>query len=119
MRPGVAVLDADDPYLWLEDLDSPDARRWVADRNDEALAAVTGDGFAALKGAIREVLDSKDRIPYPGWRGDGFYYDFWTDADHPRGLWRRTTAEHSPSGTCCSTSTRSTGPSRRAGPGAA
>ncbi|MFI6070693.1 prolyl oligopeptidase family protein [Actinoplanes sp. NPDC051343] len=93
MRPGVAVLDADDPYLWLEDLDSPDARRWVADRNDEALAAVAGDGFAALKGAIREVLDSKDRIPYPGWRGDGFYYDFWTDADHPRGLWRRTTRE--------------------------
>lgn len=42
---------------------------------------------------IREVLDSRDRIPYPGWRGDGFYYDFWQDADHPRGLWRRTTVD--------------------------
>jgi prolyl oligopeptidase len=38
-------------------------------------------------------LDNKDRIPYPGWRGDSFYYNFWTDADHPRGLWRRTTPD--------------------------
>jgi prolyl oligopeptidase len=83
----------DDPYRWLEDMDTPEVRQWVADRNAETLGDLAGDGFTRTRDAIREVLDSKDRIPYPGWRGDGFYYDFWTDADHPRGLWRRTTAD--------------------------
>ncbi|BCB91373.1 prolyl oligopeptidase family serine peptidase [Phytohabitans suffuscus] len=85
--------DTDDPYLWLEDLDAEDAARWVADRNARTLAVLDDPGFARMRDAIREVLDSKDRIPYPGWRGDGFWYDFWCDADHPRGLWRRTTVD--------------------------
>ncbi|MFF3869053.1 prolyl oligopeptidase family protein [Micromonospora sp. NPDC001898] len=86
--------EGDDPYLWLEDLDGPDAAGWVRDRNAETLAALTGDErFDALRAEIRQVLDSDDRIPYPGWRGDRFYYDFWTDATHPRGMWRRTTLD--------------------------
>ena len=88
---GRAVLD--DPYLWLEAVDTPEVRRWVADRNAETLTGLAGASFTRTRDEIREVLDSKDRIPYPRWRGDGFYYDFWTDADHPRGLWRRTTAD--------------------------
>ncbi|WP_229072246.1 prolyl oligopeptidase family protein [Actinoplanes sp. DH11] len=82
-----------DPYPWLEDVDAPEALRWVAERNTETLQEWGDTEFARLKDAVREVLDSKDRISYPGWRGDGFYYDFWRDADHPRGLWRRTPAE--------------------------
>lgn len=93
--PEVAALDEDiaDDHLWLEALDEPGAARWVADRSAETMAALAGEGFDRLRDAIRDVLDSKERIPYPGWRGDGFYYDFWQDADHPRGLWRRTTLE--------------------------
>jgi prolyl oligopeptidase len=83
----------DDAYLWLEALDEPGAARWVTDRNSETLAALGGDGFSRTRDAIREVYDSRDRIPFPGWRGDGFYYNFWKDVDHPRGVWRRTTAE--------------------------
>ncbi|BAL86471.1 putative prolyl oligopeptidase [Actinoplanes missouriensis 431] len=82
-----------DPYLWLEDLDSPDALRWVSERNAETLASLADAEFARLRDAVREVLDSKERISFPAWGGDGFYYDFWRDADHPRGLWRRTTPE--------------------------
>jgi prolyl oligopeptidase len=89
--PGVAVPD--DPYLWLESLDSPAVTRWVTARNAETLAALGGEGFARRRDSIREVLDNKDHIPWPGWRGDGLYYNFWTDADHPRGLWRRTTPD--------------------------
>jgi prolyl oligopeptidase len=91
----VTVLnrDADDPYLWLEALDSPDAVQWVTDRNAETLSALGGAGLERTRDTIREVLDNKDRIPYPEWHGDGFYYDFWRDADHPRGIWRRTTLE--------------------------
>ena len=89
--PGVAVPD--DPYLWLESLDSPAVQRWVADRNAETLAELGGEGFDRRRESIREVLDNKDHIPWPRWRGDGLYYNFWTDADHPRGLWRRTTPD--------------------------
>ncbi|WP_319460134.1 prolyl oligopeptidase family serine peptidase [Micromonospora sp. RTP1Z1] len=86
--------EGDDPYLWLEDLDGPDAAGWVRDRNAETVAALTGgEAFAGLQTEIRQVLDAEDRIPYPGWRGDQLYYNFWTDATHPRGMWRRTTLD--------------------------
>ncbi len=82
----------DDPYLWLEDLDGAEAAGWVRERNAETVAALTaGPAFAARQAEMRQVLDADDRIPYPSWRGDHFYYDFWQDAAHPRGLWRRTT----------------------------
>ncbi|GIJ78555.1 prolyl oligopeptidase [Micromonospora phaseoli] len=84
----------DDPYLWLEDLDGAEAAGWVRERNTETVAALTGGAaFTARQAEIRQVLDADDRIPYPAWRGDGFYYDFWRDAARPRGLWRRTTLD--------------------------
>ncbi|MFI7604287.1 prolyl oligopeptidase family protein [Micromonospora sp. NPDC049366] len=86
--------EGDDPYLWLEDLDRGDAAEWVRDRNAETVAALTGsDTFAVRQAEIRQVLDAEDRIPWPGWRGDGFFYTFWKDAAHPRGVWRRTTLD--------------------------
>ncbi|MBM7084414.1 S9 family peptidase [Micromonospora sp. MMS20-R2-29] len=90
---GVTLIDeGDDPYRWLEQLDAEPAAAWVRERNAATVAALTGDdAFAAAQAEIRQVLDADDRIPYPGWRGDGFYYGFWRDAAHPRGLWRRTT----------------------------
>ena len=42
-----------------------------------------------------EVLDTDARIPYVRRRGD-WLYNFWRDADNPRGLWRRTTLEQLP-----------------------
>ena len=38
------------------------------------------------------MLDTDTRIPYVRRRGD-YLYNFWRDADNPRGLWRRTTLE--------------------------
>ncbi|MEU2662177.1 prolyl oligopeptidase family serine peptidase [Micromonospora sp. NPDC007220] len=88
------TVESDDAYLWLEDLDGADAARWVRDRNAETVAALTGgEAFEALRAELRQVLDADDRIPYPGWRGDHLYYNFWTDAARPRGVWRRTTLE--------------------------
>lgn len=82
-----------DPYLWLEDIESEAALAWVAERNAETAAALaTDEGFATLKEGLREVLDASDRIPYTVRRG-AFLYNFWRDAAHLRGLWRRTTLE--------------------------
>ncbi|HEY3717692.1 MAG TPA: prolyl oligopeptidase family serine peptidase [Jatrophihabitantaceae bacterium] len=91
--PGQA-LDEDegpDPYLWLEDVDSVAALKWARERNAEAEALLVGSPrFEALYGELREVLDSDDRIPSVVRRGE-WLYNFWQDAEHPRGVWRRTT----------------------------
>lgn len=86
------VMD-DDPYLWLEDVEGEAALEWVAERNSETEAVLAaGAGFASLKERLREVLDASDRIPYIVRRGV-FLYNFWRDAEHVRGVWRRTTLE--------------------------
>jgi prolyl oligopeptidase len=86
------VLD-NDPYLWLEDVDSEPALAWVAERNAEAERALAAQpGYADLRARLKAILDSKERIPYVGWHA-GLYYNFWRDAAHERGLWRRTTPE--------------------------
>jgi prolyl oligopeptidase len=85
--------EPDDPYLWLEDVTGERALDWVRARNDEAFAELTGnERFTALQAQIREALDADDRIPYVRRRGE-WLYNFWRDASHPRGLWRRTTLE--------------------------
>ena len=86
-------MSADDPYLWLEDVTGDAALDWVRARNAETLAELTtSPRFTELRDALREVLDADDRIPYVRRRGE-FLYNFWQDATHPRGLWRRTTLE--------------------------
>ncbi|MFB6833328.1 prolyl oligopeptidase family serine peptidase [Streptomyces hydrogenans] len=86
-------VNHDDPYLWLEDVDGEEALAWVAERNAETEAELaSGPGFDAFAERLREVLDAVDRIPYTTRRGP-YLYNFWQDAEHVRGLWRRTTLE--------------------------
>jgi prolyl oligopeptidase len=81
----------EDPYRWLEDVTGTEALDWVRDRNAAALAALSGgERFESLRAGAREVLDADDRIPFVRRRG-AYLYNFWQDAAHPRGLWRRTT----------------------------
>ncbi|MEU3777015.1 prolyl oligopeptidase family serine peptidase [Streptomyces sp. NPDC032472] len=86
-------MTAEDRFLWLEDVTGEAALAWVGERNAETAAALTGDPrFGELRGELREVLDDADRIPYTVRRG-AYLYNFWRDADRPKGLWRRTTPE--------------------------
>ncbi len=90
-RPGRPVRDGADPFEWLEEIDSDRAMAWVRERDAEATAALaSGAEFDRLRDAVREVLDSPARIPEVSAVGD-LLYGFWRDAEHPRGLWRRTT----------------------------
>jgi len=41
---------------------------------------------------LLSIYNSKEKIPYAAKRGEHFY-NFWQDAENPRGLWRRTTEE--------------------------
>ena len=91
-----------DPHQWLEEVTGEEALDWVRGRNAAAESELDGVGdprdpagvplAATLQEEIREILDAKDRIPGVTKRGD-FLYNFWTDAEHERGLWRRTTLD--------------------------
>lgn len=82
-----------DPYLWLEDVTGDKQLAWVREQNARTEAELAGaPGFDKLESDILAVLDSDAKIPYVGKRGE-YYYNFWQDAQHERGIWRRTTLE--------------------------
>ena len=86
-----AFKPAIDPRLWLEEVEGKAALEWARARNAESLGELEADPrFAPLKAELRAILNAKDKIPRPAWRG-GFVYNFWQDAEHVRGLWRRAT----------------------------
>ncbi|QHO91991.1 S9 family peptidase [Actinomyces sp. 432] len=76
---------------WLDEIEGARALAWVAQRNAATRAAFDGaPGFSELRCDLETILDSPDRIPRVG-EAAGALYNLWTDAAHPRGLWRRTT----------------------------
>lgn len=98
----------EDPWLMLEDVTGEEALDWVRERNARAEAEIdaipdpraggSGDPLAAtLQREILEILDAKDKIAYVTKRG-AHVYNLWTDAEHERGLWRRTSFESYRSG---------------------
>ncbi len=86
-RPTLAAPD-DDPYLWLEDVDGARALAWVEAQTARTLQRFGGKAFARDRDALAAMWDRKDKIPLVTRRG-GEVYNFWVDADHKRGLWRR------------------------------
>lgn len=83
---------AEDEFLWLEDIQSDRALAWVSEQNARTTGLFAAHELAQSSKQILEVLDSTDRIPIVSKRG-AFLYNFWRDAEHPRGLWRRTTLD--------------------------
>lgn len=76
------------PPAWLDEVEGDRALDWVRERNAATEAELAGPHLQHLEARLLEVLDSPDRIPFVRVRGT-WAYNFWTDADHPRGLWRR------------------------------
>lgn len=88
-----AAVSAEDPFLWLEDVEGERALDWVRERNAETEALLAKDeAFSRLERDLEAVLDSDARIPYVGKLGP-HYYNFWRDKHNPRGVWRRTTLD--------------------------
>ncbi len=88
-----ATPPADDPFLWLEEVEGAKPLAWVEAQNKVSLAELTAaPGYQALYDRLLAINDSRARIPSVAKRG-AFYYNFWQDKTNPRGLWRRTTPE--------------------------
>lgn len=80
----------DEDYQWLEELESEKALAWVKEQNARSLAAIRAyKDYPTFKDEAIKILEAKDKIPYGRILGD-FVYNFWQDADHVRGIWRRT-----------------------------
>ncbi|MEV0761149.1 prolyl oligopeptidase family serine peptidase [Nocardia sp. NPDC050435] len=80
-----------DPYLWLEEVTDERALDWARAHNDVVVRRfAAADRFSELERRILDMLDDDTKVAYPGRRGK-WLYNFWRDAEHPKGLWRRTT----------------------------
>ncbi len=73
----------------LDDISGTPALQWANEWSEETERKFSDP---VLKERIRASLDADDRIPYVRRRGNHLY-NFWRDAKHPRGVWRRTTLE--------------------------
>src|SRR5881397_872767 len=90
-RPTLAAPD-DDPWLTLEEVDGERAAAWADAQTASTLARLADARYEADAETLRVLLDRPDNLPYPTRRG-GLIYNFWRDAEHTRGLWRRTTLD--------------------------
>ncbi len=87
----VSVPETADAYAWLEEVEGEAQLTWARERNAQADEALTNsERFEAIREGALEVLDSSEKIPAAMQHGEHLY-NFWTDAEHERGLWRRTT----------------------------
>lgn len=83
------INEAEDPYLWLEEVEGDKALSWVQEQNKQSGAVITADSlFEPLKSKYLEVFNDTDKTPLPQIVGD-YVYNFWQDETHVRGIWRR------------------------------
>jgi prolyl oligopeptidase len=81
----------EDKYLWLEDTSNPKTMEWVKAENAKTAADFQADPRYATdyEDALR-ILNDPEKLAMPGLEGE-WVYNQWKDAEHLRGLLRRTT----------------------------
>jgi prolyl oligopeptidase len=93
-RTPLTELGKNDPYLWMEEIEGTRAMDWAKAQNAKTLPVLQGDArYADLEAKALAILNAKDRVPGASFAGDGSLRNFWQDADHVRGLWRKTGLE--------------------------
>lgn len=93
LSPLAQAVEPLDPNLWLEQVDSPRSLDWVRAHNVRTAKRFEQlPVFGQLENQLLRALDNPARIAHVERMG-GLYYNFWRDADHPRGLWRRIKPE--------------------------
>jgi prolyl oligopeptidase len=86
-----STTEQPDKYIWLEDIHGERPLAWVGKENERTAAVLEKDThFAPLEAEALQVRESPDRLPRPDFR-NGAVYNTWRDAEHVRGIVRRTT----------------------------
>ena len=85
-----APAPVEDPNLWLEDVTGARSLEWVRARNAQSEGELgAAANFAATEARLLSIMNSDAKIPMVAKMGD-YYYNFWKDGAHARGIWRRT-----------------------------
>jgi prolyl oligopeptidase len=93
--PGTCVdywLAKDSENDFLKEVLGDKAISWVKEQNQESIDVLGNPEGTELYTRIRNILDSKEKIPDVTKIGK-LFYNFWKDDKNPRGLLRRTTFE--------------------------
>jgi prolyl oligopeptidase len=97
---GGAVEKHDDPYTFLEEVESEESLTFAKAANERCLSALGDPTNGPSYQRILNVLESKDRLAYASAYGyakdkldQKLVFNFWKDSDNPKGIWRKTTLE--------------------------
>jgi prolyl oligopeptidase len=86
------AAERSDPYIWMEEIQGERALAWARAEDERSLKILQADPqFAGLHADALAIVNAKDRIPGVGFAGNDELRNFWQDAEHVRGIWRRTT----------------------------
>lgn len=81
--------DADDPYIWLEEIQGERALAKVDQWNADTEAVLTDQPeYPLAKAWAKQILDDTRQIALPDAIQGDMVTNLWRDADNPRGLWR-------------------------------
>ncbi|MBB3167995.1 prolyl oligopeptidase family serine peptidase [Simiduia aestuariiviva] len=81
-----------DDFQWLENVEGSAALAWVDAANSETDARLTNSPlYQSLYDQALDILSSPQRLPEITQKGE-HVYNLWQDQEHPRGVYRRTTA---------------------------
>ncbi len=84
-----AFAQAEDPYLWLEEIEGAKPLETVKQWNAATEAMLEKvPGFAAHRQRALQLLNDPNNIAMPGKVMGDLVANHWVDADHKRGLWR-------------------------------
>ncbi|PJK01960.1 S9 family peptidase [Lysobacteraceae bacterium NML03-0222] len=90
-EPAMSAPTPVDAHQWLEDVEGERQLAWVRERNAVSNKALADNAeFRQLEAELLAILNSDAKIPGVYKMGD-YYYNFWQDKQHERGIWRRTT----------------------------
>ncbi|MBV7538630.1 prolyl oligopeptidase family serine peptidase [Duganella sp. sic0402] len=91
--PRLASAQDSDPYQWLEEVRGERQMQWVAGQNTTALRELQSTPeYEEILHSVRTALNTSVRLPEVTQHGR-FLYNFLIDAEHQRGVWRRTTMQ--------------------------
>ncbi|MEC7953697.1 MAG: prolyl oligopeptidase family serine peptidase [Pseudomonadota bacterium] len=86
--------DADDPYIWLEEIQGERALAKVDQWNADTEAVLTAQPeYPLAKAWAKQILDDTRQIALPDAIQGDMVTNLWRDADNPRGLWRIASLE--------------------------
>jgi prolyl oligopeptidase len=86
----IAATTADDPYVWMEDIEGERAIAQVEEWNAQTMDALADTpAFEADRQRAKAILDDENQIAEPGRVMGDMVTNLWRDAQHPRGVWRQ------------------------------